>query len=236
MKKILLRFAFLAGGLLSFIVSNAQEGFCLGIEGTPQLSWLLNKDDMNNTNYQTVGTFNSSWGITSQYGFNKNLGIGLNALYSFQGQRYILSSVESYRKVGYIKVPLMFVYTTEVSPKMLFIGKIGPQFDFLTNASLTTKGGTNIVSDMSSAYQSFNYGAVVHAGFSFKLTDMLMLDIMLRYDYDFTDAEKSGNKLEVINPNPVVTRIPLQAVTARSANTYNTSAGLSIGLKYLFKK
>jgi len=237
MKNLILRGAFIAGILIfTNNTTKAQEGFSLGVEGTPQFSWLMNKDDMNNSSLSMKTTFNSSFGITGQYGFTKNLGIGLNVLYSFQGQRYSMNDFDYYRKVGYVKVPIMFVYTVEVSPKVLFIGKIGPQFSFLANAKLTDKNGNNIVSDQSSSYAGSNFGGVIHAGFSFKLTEMLLLDATLRYDYDFTDAENSAYKLTINNPVPVLSRAQTVTATApRAASTYNMTAGLTVGLKYLFK-
>jgi hypothetical protein len=206
------------------------------VEGTPQFSWLMNKDDMHNSNFSMKTTFNSSYGITSQLGFTKNLGVGVDVLYSMQGQRYNLNDFDFYRQVNYIKVPLFFVYTYEISPRVLFIGKIGPQLSFLANAKLSDKNGNTIVSDQASSYAGSNFGGAVHAGFSFRLTDMLILDATLRYDYDFSDAENSAYKMNINNPiqQSVTTRIPL-IVSPRPSSTYNMTAGLSIGLKYLLK-
>ncbi len=236
MKKLVFRITLSAGSLLAATgFTDAQQGLMLGVEATPQLSWLTNKDDNSNSDFKYVTTFNSSFGITGQYGFTKILGIGLNVLYSFQGQRYQLSGIENYKKVDYVKIPLMFVYSAVISSNVMFIGKIGPELEILSMAKLTDKNNNTLVIDVSSAYQSTNISGVIHAGFSFKLTELLMLDATLRYDYDFADAEMSSYKTVVNNPSPSLTRIPLSTTTTRNASTYNMTAGVSVGLKYLFK-
>lgn len=233
MKKILSVAMIATGMFLQNTKVNAQEGFQLGVEGTPQLSWLVNKDDMDNANYETLPTFNAAFGLNSAYGFNENFGIGLNALYSFQGQRYKFIGIERVRKVEYIKIPLMFIYTGNINTNMMFIGKIGPQLGLLTNAKLCDADGNVIVSDQKTAYESMDWGAVINTGVGFMLAESWYLDVMLRFDYAFTDAEDNDYKLNINNPisngngNGVI-------ITSDRASTYNTTAGLTIGLRYLF--
>lgn len=228
MKKIAVTVAFIATNII-FLPHGvrAQEGFQLGIEGTPQMSWLMNADDKDNVKYEALNTFMGSFGISFQYGFTKSLGIGLNALYSFQGQRYKFDGLEQIKKLEYIKIPLTLNYNYEINENWLFIGKIGPQIDLLSNAKLTDKDGNNIVSDQKNAYEDFDIGGVVSAGFGLKLTEMLTLDAALRADCGVTDAENKDYKKNINHPNG--------AVVASRAITYNTTAGITIGLRYAFK-
>jgi len=220
--------AFIATSILVLpIDASAQEGFQLGIEGTPHLSWLINKDDQKNTLFEEVYNLNGALGISAQYGFTKSAGIGVNAIYSLQGQSYKYNGVEQVKRVEYIKIPLMFIYNYEMNSTWAFIGKIGPQIELLMNAKLTDKDGNTIVSDQKDAYANYDIAGVASAGFGVKLSDMITLDAALRYDYGFTDAENKDYKKNINHPNGAV-------VTSR-AMTYNSTAGITIGLRYLFK-
>ncbi len=130
MKKFFMSVLLIVG--LTVLKSNAQQGFSLSAKAIPQFSFLQNKDDNNNTNYSTKATFNAGFGLGAEYGFNNHFGVGIDALYSLQGQRYILNNIEYNQKVNYIKVPVYFTYNSDASKPISFIGKIGPQVSFLT--------------------------------------------------------------------------------------------------------
>lgn len=232
MKKKVASIAFIATSILATTFSaNAQEGLILGTEGTPQMSWLLNKDDINNSNFKYENTFDVCFGMSSQYGFDKNMGIGLNVLYSFQGQRYKLNGVERIKKVDYLKVPLMFVYCYEINSKFMLTGKVGPQLDLLMNARLTDKDGKNIVSDQKKAYEDYEIAAVASAGIGYKLIDNLFLDAAFRYDYAFTDAENKSYQTHINNP---LTTTNGNGTSTRKI-TNNETLGITVGIRYLIK-
>jgi hypothetical protein len=229
MKKTILKLSIFASGIIIPVVNtNAQTGFQLGAQVIPQFSWLMNSDDKANTNYVYKSTFNAAFGITSQYGFNERMGIGLDVLYSFQGQRYTLSGIERYRRVDYLKIPLTYVNNFSVSERLIFFYKIGPQLGILTAAKLTDKDGNNIVSDEKAAYQNMEFGAMVSAGVAVELTEMLFLDASLRYDYGFTDAENKNYQHNFISiTGNGGTPPPNRAVTN------NSTLGLAVGLRCL---
>src|ERR1700730_16634417 len=113
MKRIFTSALLIAG--LAVSKANAQQGFSLSIKGTPQFSFLQNKDDNNNINYSRKATFNASFGLGADYGFNNHFGVGIDALYSLQGQRYNLNNIEYNQKVDYLKVPVYFTYNSDAS-------------------------------------------------------------------------------------------------------------------------
>src|ERR1700674_736575 len=119
MKKFFISAMLLAG--LAIHKANAQQGFSLSVKGIPQFSFLQNKDDNNNNNYSTKATFNASFGLGAEYGFNNHFGVGIDALYSLQGQRYVLNNIEYNQKVNYIKVPVYFTYNSDASKPISFI-------------------------------------------------------------------------------------------------------------------
>lgn len=224
------------GVLVALIATNmvvlpdsaaAQEGFQLGIEGTPQMSWLGNKDDMDNSRFEYLPTYNCSFGLSLQYGFNQRFGIGLNGLYSFQGQRYKFDNVEQIRKTEYLKIPLQLIYFNEMGTDWMFIGKVGPQVGLLMNAKLADKDGNDVISDHKDAYEDIDIGAVLSLGFGYKITEMLSIDAAVRGDCGFTNAENENYGKNINHPNG--------AITTNRAITNNATVGLTVGLRYLFK-
>jgi hypothetical protein len=59
MKKIVVSVAFIATNMIALpFGASAQEGVQVGIEGTPQMSWLINQDDSDNSKFEYLNTFN----------------------------------------------------------------------------------------------------------------------------------------------------------------------------------
>ena len=92
MKKVYV-YAFAIASLFTTKI-NAQQGFSVNIKGAPQFSFLQNKDDNNASDYDQRATFNVGFGVGAGYNFTKNIGVGVDALYSLQGQRYTLNNAK----------------------------------------------------------------------------------------------------------------------------------------------
>lgn len=231
MKTIILKVGILAICLMPIAYANAQGGIHLGVQGTPHMSWQVNRDDMDNTSFKYLPTFTGSFGITSQFDFSPTAGLGIDVIYSYQGQRYEYLGFERFKLVEYVKVPVMLVYNYEVAPKVVLIGKIGPQAGFLTNARLLDEDGDRIVSDQTFAYEDFELSGVLIGGVGFKLDDNLLLDAMVRLDYGFTDAENKDYGPNI--NNPVADNDPRR--TADRDFTSNATSGITIGLRYVIR-
>ncbi len=167
MKKIF-TYAFAIASLITTKI-NAQKGFSVSMKAAPQFSFLQNKDDNNVYNYDQRATFNAGFGLGAGYNFTKNLGVGADALYSLQGQRYTLNNVKFYQKNDYIKVPVYFSYNSDASKAVSFIGKVGPQVSFLTNSKLDDNNGNKINGDTKNRYKDVTFGGMVSAGAQYKL-------------------------------------------------------------------
>ena len=115
---------FATGILISSNNTYAQRGFQVGVEASPQFSYLVNKADFESGLYKTKHAFNGGFGISTQVGLTENLGIGLNVLYSFQGDRYEWRGVKRYKTLEYVKIPLMFTVSVPLGMDMLFLGNI----------------------------------------------------------------------------------------------------------------
>jgi hypothetical protein len=78
--------------------TNAQQGFYISVKATPQFSFIQNKDDNDNNSIDRKATFNASFGVGAAYNFTRKSGVGVDVLYSAQGQRYNANGYETYRK------------------------------------------------------------------------------------------------------------------------------------------
>lgn len=217
MKKILITALLIAG--LSNIKVNAQQGFSVSVKATPQFSFLQNKDDRNNSSYNNKVTINPGFGIGADYGFHNHLGVGFDALFSFQGQRYTLNNIEYDQKVNYLKIPVYFTYNSGAAKPISFIGKIGPQVSFLSDANFADKDGNKIIADTKDRYKTATFGGAAVAGAQYKLGKQTFLSTALRFDYDFTNAEDDT----------------YSGYTFGRAKTYNSTLGLEVGLEYIIK-
>lgn len=217
MKKMLMSamvVALLTGGTST---AMAQKGFSMSVKATPQFSFLQNSDDNDNSTIKKKATFNTNFGVGAGYNFTDNLGVGIDALYSLQGEKSEVLGQEINQKLEYVKVPIYFSYNTDPSKLVSFYGKVGPQLSILTNAKIS--GGQNEkFSDNKDKFEKVTFGAMANAGVQFKLSQNIFLQTGLQFDYDFTNAEDKD----------FIGYIPGRA------NTNNMTAGVQVGVKYRF--
>jgi outer membrane protein W len=186
------------------------------VKATPEFSFLLNKDDNDNSLYDSKATFNTNFGIGAGYNFTDNIGVAIDGLYSMQGQKYELSGNEYNQKVNYIKVPVYFTYNSNPAKVISFSGKIGPQVSFLSTSKLTDNDGKDLADDTNDHYEKATFGGAAEAGIQIKLQRDLFLTTGVRFDVDFTNAEDKD----------------FTSYPAGRAKTYNMTSGLEVGLKY----
>ena len=220
---------FATGIMISFNNVQAQKGLQKGVEASPQFSYLVNQADIDSDRYRTKHAFNGGFGISTQVGFTENLGIGLNVLYSWQGDKYEWRGIERYKMVEYVKIPLMFTVSVPLGMDMLFLGKIGPQIGILTDAKLLNANGTEIISDYSDAFKSADVSGMISFGLGYQISDKLIFDWSLRYDVGLTNAEDDTYPHNIHNPFDVA--VPAPSSSPRS-NTSNMTLGFSLGLRY----
>jgi len=199
--------------------ANAQQGFSLSVKAIPQFSFLQNKDDNDNPAIDKKVTFDAGFGLGLGYNFTPKAGIGVDVLYSLQGQKYKSSGATLFNKVNYVKIPLYFSYTASPAKAVSFTGKIGPQVSLRTSAKITDGDGNDIVADKDDMYEGATFGAVAGAGVQFRLSQNLSLATLARFDYDFSNAEDKS----------------YPGYRAGRAKTYNMTTGIEVGLKYAFK-
>jgi hypothetical protein len=199
--------------------ASAQEGFNIGVRAIAHTTWMLNADDWDTSNHEYITTWGSGFGAGVGYGFSEKLGIGVDFLYSNQGQRYELklgqTMVEFQQKNDYFKIPVMLTFNGDPSAGAMFLGKIGPQFGFLSSSKLYNADGNEIDDDTSDLFNSSDIGAMLSLGASFRLMgDNLRLHTSFRLDYSFSNAETE----RALQPN--------------RAPTHNATGGFEFGLSY----
>ena len=197
---------------------SAQKGFNVSVKATPEFNFLLNKDDNDNSLYDSKATFNTNFGIGAGYNFTDNVGVAIDGLYSLQGQKYELSGEDYNQKINYIKVPVYFTYNSNPQSPISFSGKIGPQVSFLSTSKLTNNDGKDLVSNTNGRFESTTFGGAVAAGIQIRLQRDLFLTTGVRFDVDFTNAEDED----------------YASYPAGRAKTYNMTSGVEVGLKYTF--
>jgi Outer membrane protein beta-barrel domain len=212
---------FLAALVLAVVTvnkkANAQQGFSVSVKTTPQFSSLRNKDDRDNGSIEHKATVNASFGIGAGYNFTPKLGVGMDVLYSSQGQRYEIDGMETKQNVNYVKIPVYFTYNGNPNKPISFVGKIGPQLSVLTNSKLTDNIGNTLKSDTKDLYKNVTFGGMAAGGAQFKLESRLFLTTMVHFDYDFTNAEDHNNPY----------------YPAGRAKTHNMTTGVEVGFKYM---
>lgn len=219
MKTKILLAAALSMGVLAHTAS-AQRGLTLGVQGVAQNSWMFNKDNSDNGGFKYKTTFGPAFGVGAQFGLGDHIGVGMDLLYSIQGQRseFTLQDVtaEQYQRNTYMKIPLMLVLNSDPDAGCMFQLKVGPQFSFLTNSKLEDKDGNDIVGDTKDAFNNTDIGGMLSLGAAFRITESLRFTTALRFDYGFTDAQDEDYEF----------------FPADGAKTANATGGLAIGLTY----
>lgn len=205
------------------IVNVGDNHFYFGIRAIPHVSWLENLDDLNNSQdkYKTEIKWGAGFGVGGGYNFNDNIGISIDVLYSMQGSRYMFRKIEYTQSLNYLNVPVLFVYTTDPAP-VLFIGKVGPQVGFLTGAKVDPASPNNSegITNNKEQFNDIVIGGVLSGGARCIISDKLFLDILLRCDISFFNAENSSYKY----------------YSSDRADTRNITAGIEIGANYLLGK
>lgn len=219
MKKTVLLSVFAAAvSIFTINTAEAQKGFYIGAQGTQQFSGMYNQDDVDATNFDYKITPGQSFGLSGGYNFNKHMGIAAEAMYSLEGQRFELNNTTFKRKLQYVKIPVLFTYNTNAAKKVMFIAKAGPQLGILTKANMKDGDNNILVDDTKDSYQDLTFGGVLGAGARMSLAKNLYLDAGLRLDASFTNSE-----VESVNESNIT-----------RAKTYNTNAGVEVGIKYFF--
>lgn len=214
------------------IAANAQKGLHVGLKAMPQSTWMFNNADSDNPQFLYKSTFRSAFGLDVDYHFTDGVGAGINLLYSAQGQKFTNrdGSIEAFRKMSYLKIPILLNFNTSSESVVMFKGSVGPQFSFPLKGTLETN--IPFTSDVDiSDYYKVDIGVVFGFGLGFNITDYLQASLGLRFDGGFTSDDSDAiNTVAGLSDGYV--RYP--ASEARP-ETIQVTGGVEIGFKYVLR-
>jgi len=196
--------------------ATAQQGIHAGLVLQPSLVTLrpsLFSSSGNNYSPDFNQTLRTAIGAQVDYHFNPYLGVGVNILYSLQGQKFFVENdlgvYEShYYKFNYLKLPLFLSYNSGGS-KARLIGTVGPQLLVLMNAKDVFKSNDISLTD---SYAPLNLGFHFGLGMGFFMSRNLMLTVAPNFDITFLNYNFTGEPEQPIylGRSPVATCFGLQ--------------------------
>lgn len=222
----------------------AQQGFHIGYKVAPQSTWMFNGDNSDNAQYRYVSTWGVAHGPSLSYWFKPTVGVGLDLIFSKQGQKFQVmkeSDYTNYTVLKYIKLPILLHFSSDPEQPVMFVGQFGPQFAFLSKGELEVEqypGGmlADETLDVKGGYKSTNIGWVLGFGMGTNFgTDFLAMTIQLRFDFGFTDAENKldDNELGLILTDDDYYYYYSSPDPSERPTTFNTTGGIEIGFSYI---
>lgn len=253
--------------ILGLIGSNlkAQTGFRIGIHLSPLYSKMFNKTDANSNkdDYTYDNTFGVAGGINLGYNFNSYMGLGIQMIYSSQGQHnyYFYLNEESKKvkvknelRLRYFKIPLLFKLSTDATQKYSGFIELGPQIEFLTSVDERDtdvrpkdymppfrKGVYTNFPDRFNTFKNINFSGCFIVGLDIKLRYNLKMITSLRTDYTFNDVENKDAKYQFTNEG-VTRNVEYYSQQTRMnfgpnrGPTNNLTIAATIGFQYIFLK
>lgn len=175
---------------LYFLVGQTSKslaqfgGFTIGLERSPQLSWLHAKDQ----HVRTSSAWGDNYGLLLEYNFPRRLGVSVNFIVARQ-KVGVQSDQETYTlRNRYFKVPLMLSYVRNPLAQATFIGRIGPQISFLNRSEANNGEG---YSSTKRYMRKSTVGLAAYGGFRLFIVDMVALNLGLRMDQDFLEMNNT---------------------------------------------
>lgn len=229
MKKLLVLSLFIATIAFS---AQAQKGLHVGIKAIPQSTWMFNNADSDNPEFLYKSTFRSAFGLDADYHFTDGVGVGMNLLFSGQGQKFENrdGTIEAFRKLTYLKMPILLNFNTSSESVVMFKGSVGPQFSFPLKGTLETNIPFTSDQDISDYYK-VDIGVVFGFGLGFNITEYLQASLGLRFDGGFTSDDVDAINT-LAGASDGYSRYP---IGEDRPETIQVTGGVEIGFKYILR-
>lgn len=207
--------------------SHAQRGFHLGGQIGGHHSWLFNEREGAREDLKRLFTPGMSVGGEATFYVTPFMGVGMEFLFSYQGQRYRedlrVDRIERSVRLSYFKVPLKLELRTNLGGGTYFKGAFGPYISTPLSVSRSRKGETvESPGDgtWKEAYRSSVMGFMGALGPGKRWGRGWATSLEFRFDHDLTNAEEKGSAL-IPNYRP---------------ETYNATLSLSLRVRYAFQE
>lgn len=231
---------------LHIIATNiyAQKGFHAGFRAGLSSAWIINQNnartledyaDISKAELAYRKNFGYGFGGVIGYNFTNNYGIQTEILYDKTGQDYeddfnpIFGPLNVKRKIDlkYASIPLVFKYISKNKENIKAYAIVGPQFNFLLNASETVVlNGVNKIDSLSATekFRSIDLGICVGGGIDIFFLKNLYFNVGLHNYIGFSD----------INSDAIRSFISKNDENYKGSKNFR--ATLNIGVHYLFTK
>jgi len=227
----------------------AQKGLHLGFRAMPQSTWMMNQtdSDMSKDTFAYLKTWGMAAGVGIGYGFNNNMGLHVDVLYSTQGQDHesknsLNEKVRNILRMYYLKVPVLFKINTNGENKYSWCAELGPQVSYLLGVKERNNDRTYHPEEVPFIYKTnvptrketfkpITFGATVRLGLDVKLRYNLRINTRIWVDNTFSDVENKEASYDLTYQG-ITTDTPWYA--KNRAKTMNLNGGFSVGLTYLF--
>jgi opacity protein-like surface antigen len=171
--------------VVAAISVNAQQ-LSIGPRAGMNFSSMKNLDASSSTSGFTGGA-------TLNYRFLDFLGVGVDALYSAEGAKYVvdfdLGKIKYKTRLSYLRVPVLLnAYLSKTDAPIKAKIMLGPAIGFLLDAKSELEiSGFSTEFDMNkSDFKSTDFGAIAGAGIDFVLKDKMTLNLDGRYYFGAT--------------------------------------------------
>lgn len=222
----------------SFLTISAQNGVHLDAFGIGQQTWMTNKADADSSNIAFRNTFGYSAAAGISYVFDDYLGIGLDAIYSKQGQNteaifsdtILLLGVFEETSLTMLKLPVTMRFYSDRDARFHYRAAIGPQLNILLSAKRiypATPFYDELSGDVKEQFKTVSLALTTSHGVAFRASKWVKIFLDLRADYALGDAEKKDEVFRDIFTG-TISRFP-----DNRPKTHNATLGLSLGFSYL---
>lgn len=170
---------------LMFKAFGQFGGFTIGLERSPQLSWLHS----DNQRVKTSSAWGDNYGLLLEYAFPRRLGVSVNVIVVRQKIGFQAEHVQYTLRNRYVKIPLMLTYIHNPLAQATFIGRIGPQLSLLNRSGIDRGEG---YSSTKQYMRESTVGLAAYGGFRLFIVDLVALNFGLRVDQDFLGMNKAA--------------------------------------------
>lgn len=217
---------------------KAQEDWNLHAYGIGQNTMLLNKADSDSSTVLYRSTYAGAFGVGVNYYWNKKWGVGLDAIYSFQGQEKeyglndtLFIGIFENVKLQYLKIPVTARYRSDSDTRFRYRATFGPTVMVLVDATKKqTVPSKEAEGDAKSEFNQLNWGLFTSQGVQFKIGKKIWLNFDLIADWGISDAE---------DKDAVVRDLLFETSTLYPddrPSTHNVTIGASFGAELILGK
>ncbi len=205
MKKVLLVMIISSGFSM---IAGAQSKFSLGPNAGVGTSWISNTTG-------SKGKLAGNVGLSLVYSAAEHFGLGLDAKYSFEGDKAEQNNVTTTFDLNYLRVPLKAIYFfnsygNRIRPKIY----AGPSFGFLMggDTKVENNGSAISVAKSKDLFNSFDFGVTAGAGLNIRLVKSVWFNADINYLHGISDVVKNS----ISNDN----------------NAHNRNVGINVGVNF----